>query len=293
MVEIVFNKARKRSKYKYRRKKPLTGREWRMFDKCQSGFYKNDLRKNRVRFLTLTSSPLATYGLTTDEKFSMLTRDFMTLKNRYENHFSSYVDKRDGKIKFGKEFEYEVRYNKKGGRYLVYPNRGKKVISKKFGDYFKVSTTEGYGVIHIVYSGDYIPRDWLSKNWNEIHGSFIVDIRYPRGDSFKATMYVISQYVAGQNFDKKFGYSKNWVYSGFGKDMDRLKDACRVTECKYVNDWGIECFPVDYEKFRKFWRRWLDFRECYDGKFEFEEWLMIKIDEGVDLVDDDLVFPDE
>ncbi len=49
-------------------------------------------------------------------------------------------------------------------------------------DYWKLRTSEGNGVLHIIYSGIYIPVAWLKQNWREIHGgSYIVFIQKLRG----------------------------------------------------------------------------------------------------------------
>ena len=50
-------------------------------------------------------------------------------------------------------------------------------VGFKFNRYFCLRTSEGNGVLHIVYWGRYIPQAWLSRMWNEIHGAFRVDIR--------------------------------------------------------------------------------------------------------------------
>lgn len=53
----------------------------------------------------------------------------------------------------------------------------KKRIGRKFGhlEYFKVKSSEGNGVLHVIYRGPYIPQKWLSRHWNDIRGSPIVD----------------------------------------------------------------------------------------------------------------------
>ena len=73
--------------------------------------------------------------------------------------------------------------------------RFEKEFKSPFGDYFRVSTLEGYGVIHILFVGCNIPHSWIVENWNELHGSCIVDIRVPRGNPYKGAMYVISQFI--------------------------------------------------------------------------------------------------
>lgn len=137
--------------------------------------------------------------------------------------------------------------------------RFEKEFHKDFGDYFRVSTLEGYGVLHILFAGSYIPYNWLVMNWNEIHGSCIVDIREPRGDAYKGAMYVISQYVASQSGKKIFGYSRNWVYSGFLKDMSDCKKCCKNYNVK-IRCYGFDYYFIDYKKFRYYWNIFLSKR---------------------------------
>lgn len=50
-------------------------------------------------------------------------------------------------------------------------------IGFRFNRYFCLRTSEGNSVLHIVFWGNFIPQDWLSKNWEEIHGAWIVSIK--------------------------------------------------------------------------------------------------------------------
>ena len=55
----------------------------------------------------------------------------------------------------------------------------RKRIERNYGkiEYIKFRTNEGYGVLHVLYTCPFIPQRWLSRNWDEIHGAKIVDIR--------------------------------------------------------------------------------------------------------------------
>ena len=77
----------------------------------------------------------------------------------------------------------------------------RKRIERNFGkiDYIKFRTNEGHGVLHVVYVGTFIPQGWLSRNWNEIHGAYIVDIRKIRGEK-RIARYLISNYLVNQTF---------------------------------------------------------------------------------------------
>jgi len=100
----------------------------------------------------------------------------------------------------------------------------KERIKRAFGsfEYIKVRTNEGYGVLHILYVGCYIPQRWLSAVWSEIHGSPIVDIRGV--DRIKKLgSYVVSQYLSAQRCSFiRYSWSWGWVYKGFVKFWYRI-----------------------------------------------------------------------
>jgi len=93
----------------------------------------------------------------------------------------------------------------------------RKRIERNFGkiDYIKFRTNEGHGVLHVVYVGTFIPQRWLSRNWNEIHGAKIVDIRKVRGEK-RIACYLISNYLVNQTF-VRMSWSWGWVFRGFVK----------------------------------------------------------------------------
>jgi len=90
-------------------------------------------------------------------------------------------------------------------------------IKRRYGtfEYIKIRTNEGYGVLHILYVGKFIPQRWLSRNWNEIHQSPIVDIRAT--SRMKGLgKYVVSQYLSDQRCSFiRYSWSWWWVYRGF------------------------------------------------------------------------------
>jgi len=91
----------------------------------------------------------------------------------------------------------------------------RKRIQRNFGkmDYIKFRTNEGYGVLHILYVGPYIPQRWLSRNWNEIHDAKIVDIREVKGEK-RIARYLLSNYLVTQTF-VRMSWSWGWVFRGF------------------------------------------------------------------------------
>ena len=90
-------------------------------------------------------------------------------------------------------------------------------INRKYGrfEYIRIRTNEGRGVLHILYVGTYIPQIFLSRVWNDIHKSPVVDIRaVNRIRNLGA--YVVSQYLSTQRTSfVRYSWSWGWVYKGF------------------------------------------------------------------------------
>ena len=96
--------------------------------------------------------------------------------------------------------------------------QGKVRASALTFEYFKVETSEGNGVFHILYFGDYLPQKWISDQWLDIHKSPIVDIRATKrgvNNSRKLTRYILTQYVSDQDLLVRCSWSYGWVFKGF------------------------------------------------------------------------------
>lgn len=96
----------------------------------------------------------------------------------------------------------------------------------KFNRYFKLRTSEGYGVLHIIYWGRFIPQRWLSKNWDDIHGAKIVDIRkcYSRRRKVNGLVgYLLSRYLQRQPIER-MSYGWKWAWLGFCKSWRKFKE---------------------------------------------------------------------
>ena len=91
----------------------------------------------------------------------------------------------------------------------------RKRIERRFAkiEYIKFRTNEGYGVLHVVFVGPFIPQRWLSRNWEDIHGAKIVDIRKVKGEK-RLARYLISNYLVSQTF-VRMNWSWGWVFRGF------------------------------------------------------------------------------
>jgi hypothetical protein len=95
----------------------------------------------------------------------------------------------------------------------------RKRILRKFGvkiEYAMVRTSEGFGVLHIVYRGCFIPVEWLREQWFEIHRAYEVWISKVYGVEGMAR-YFVSQYLAGQRGFIRLSYSLRWICRGAAK----------------------------------------------------------------------------
>ena len=91
--------------------------------------------------------------------------------------------------------------------------------------YIKIQTSEGNGVLHIMAFGGYISHAWLSANWEQLTGAKVVDIRLVKSgkrDRRRVSRYVVTQYVAEQQFDR-MSWSWAWVFKGFCKFWQAIK----------------------------------------------------------------------
>ena len=114
-------------------------------------------------------------------------------------------------------------------------------------EYWKCKTSEGGGVLHIVYRGDFIPQIFISENWYDITGdSFIVDVReIDYRDSKKIARYVVTQHLSGGQgtLYVRSSWSWNWVCRDF---VQRWKAIISL----YADSRGIKyCINL--------WDRWL------------------------------------
>ena len=112
-----------------------------------------------------------------------------------------------------------------------------KRIRRRYGqfDYIRISTTEGNGVLHILYRGSFIPRKWLQSQWKDIHLSWNVDIRDTQRYH---CAYVVNQYLVGQSSFIRYSMTWAWVWKGFATSWKELKDSFwrnPVTGIRYHN----------------------------------------------------------
>ncbi len=85
-------------------------------------------------------------------------------------------------------------------------------------EYWKLKTSEGHGVLHIIFSGPWIPHSWLSRSWKEIHLSPIVYIQELRRRRKRLISYLMSHYLPAHDVGHlytRMSWSWGWVFRGF------------------------------------------------------------------------------
>ena len=170
----------------------------RAYRDLNSGFSKHS--GEIPRFLTLTSS---------DDALDPVSLDFRILVLRIRRMTPARLV-REGYLK-----ELQLR--------KFYPGKSR-VEPLKF-EYCKIETSEGNGVLHVVYFGDYIPQRWLSAVWGIVHQSPIVDVRkVTRRDraDHRLARYVVAQYCSGQSRFVRHDSSVGWVFRGFVAQFRRF-----------------------------------------------------------------------
>lgn len=95
----------------------------------------------------------------------------------------------------------------------------RKRIQKQYGrlEYFRIRTSEGNGVLHIVYKGPYIPHAFIKRNWKDIHGASIVFIQALKGKSTRISGYLASHYMGSHTGFTRQSWSWGWCFRGFVK----------------------------------------------------------------------------
>jgi len=85
-------------------------------------------------------------------------------------------------------------------------------------EYWKLKTSEGHGVLHIIFNGPWIPHSWLSRSWEEIHLSPIVYIQELRQRRKRLISYLMTHYLPAHDHGRlytRMSWSWGWVFRGF------------------------------------------------------------------------------
>ena len=90
---------------------------------------------------------------------------------------------------------------------------GKPVDEPLRFEYAGCRTDEGYGVIHLMVSGDYLPVRWLRSLWVKIHAAKQLNIQLIKGRD-KVAGYILGQYIGKQNNFIRMYVSRGWLFPG-------------------------------------------------------------------------------
>jgi len=90
--------------------------------------------------------------------------------------------------------------------------------------YCLVRTSEGFGVLHFLYRGSFIPVEWLRHAWYDIHHAFEVDIR--RVYSEGIVRYMVVQYMSSQSGYVRGSSSRLWIFRGAARVFRHLLKVC-------------------------------------------------------------------
>lgn len=83
-------------------------------------------------------------------------------------------------------------------------------------EYAGCRTDEGYGVLHLLVCGGYLPVRWLRSLWVKIHGARQINIQKV-GDRDRVAGYVLGQYVGNQSKFIRMHVSRRWLFPGARK----------------------------------------------------------------------------
>ena len=223
----------------------LPEKQRRSYRNILGGLYKATLTGEQVKFITYTTSDecknQASFNSNTlSLDYRLLNRQIkrLTPQNLIDNGYIS---------------------NKQKGYYYGAESEDLKLFKEL--QYFKVHTDEGNGVIHSVMRSPYIPFEYISDLWMDLHLTWNINIQNIELDKFspeRTAGYVVAQYCSGKQGSNYLysSQSKNWVYSGANKEWkDLVKMGMRDTSKyqQYRIDRGIKsgifrwCHPY-YEK---------------------------------------------
>lgn len=124
--------------------------------------------------------------------------------------------------------------------------RLRRVIERKHGiaiKYSCVRTGEGNGVLHLLWAFKsvnfiYIPQDWLSTEWDRIHGATYVWIKRVDASSRsikKLSIYNVSQYCGNQSCFERLSWSRSAVPFPLAHAWNHHKRLYRVMNREVLN----------------------------------------------------------
>jgi hypothetical protein len=134
----------------------------------------------------------------------------------------------------------------------------KRILRKYFQDeneqwhsdlqYAKIYTSEGNGVIHaVVVMEDYLPHQWLRKQWRDIHkGSWNIHVSDVH-DAYDTKQYLLNHYLGSQKCSEvRYSSTINWITPGYSMVYNHLKRRFRRNDVTVTAN-GYTYHPIDYD----------------------------------------------
>jgi len=183
------------------------------------GLYKATLTGEQVKFVTYTTS---------DECKNQSSFNSNTLSLDYR-----LLNRQIKRLKPQDLIDNGYITNRQSGQYYGAGSEELKVFENL--QYFKVHTSEGNGVIHSVMRSPYIPFEYISDVWMDLHLTWNINIQNIQLDKYspeRTASYIVAQYCSSkQGSDYLYSsQSKNWVYTGANKEWkDLVKMGMRDT----------------------------------------------------------------
>jgi len=107
-------------------------------------------------------------------------------------------------------------YSAKESRYGLSCYQGKNLTDPITFAYFKIKTSEGNGVLHMIAYGDFLPASLLRRHWKRIHGdSRQLKIKAMKRDAAsmgKLNNYALGQYAYGQDQFIRGSHSYDYIF---------------------------------------------------------------------------------
>lgn len=156
------------------------------------------------------------------------------------------------------------------GYYFPYRDVGNSLVF----EYLFVLTSEGNGVLHVLYYGDFIHEKWLKDNWELISGGrnlFIENVLDSDISLDEVSKYVVNQskvfnYVSAQSKFIKHGYSRNFVYPYWKVDFYSMRKDYSHSCYEMFGDWN----HFDFKVFWSMWSKWLSSGEFNSKSYDIK-----------------------
>jgi hypothetical protein len=205
----------------YYKKGGYTKKNKAHYMRVRPGLLLGTVNKERIDFMTLSTQYDKDRPQERLKKMPKLNYAFTKLKQQIEYYWQK---KRYLKFCRQKHLKpYEIHGRKKSVKYPEYWAMFRSKLR-----YVKVKTSEGGGVLHIIFRKpqEYppIPKNWLHEQWFKIWGSWNTSIEeVPYSDVDRMSHYVVGKYFVNQPI-VRLSYGHEWVYCGFVKSFRNVID---------------------------------------------------------------------